>query len=189
MNFGAAYSHAVNSTNLIDDDAHHQCMPLGASGLAGRYTGDLGSLLLRAKTADGVPGKVFESGCRNLGPILRIWVPMVHRIGAARKWSPASNPREVSQAKELYTRVAESALAYWLDNRCNECQGATVDHDRRTCQRCKGTGIAEILMRRREIEITKDLVSELEDIMQSHARRGSDEMRDGEINLDAQETT
>lgn len=178
MSFETKYSNSVNASSLQDDAFHGNCMPLGASGMASRDMTGLGALLLRAKVADGSPSKVFESGCRNLGPILRIWLPLVREKGMARKWVKSDTPRDAATADALYRRVAESSLAYWLDDRCNECGGATVDHDRRTCQRCKGSGKEELLMNAREKDIALDLVSELEDLMQSHARRSAYALRD-----------
>jgi hypothetical protein len=184
MSFAKKYSMSVNSSNLIDDVFHDAVMPLGASGLASVDTTGIGSLLLRAKVADGSPGKIFESGCRNLGPILSLWIPMVREKGIARKWMNPHTAWDILAAETLYRRVAESSLAYWLDKKCLPCGGTGVDHDRRTCIHCKGSGIAKLLMGRFEKEITLDLVSELEDIMQSHARRSSYIFRD-EISLDS----
>jgi hypothetical protein len=178
MDFAKTYSQSVNSSNLIDDDRHDGCMPLGASGLASRDMSGLGALLLRAKVADGSPSKVFESGCRNLGSILRLWVPLVRDKGRARKWCADSTPRDAATAEALYVRVAESSLAYWLDPHCGVCSGAKVDSDRRTCIHCKGTGIAELLMNARDKDIALGLVSELEDLTQSHARRAGYVLRD-----------
>ena len=178
MHFPSAYANSVNNSNLKDDDLHHNCVPLAASGWAGRDMSELGALLMRAKMADGTPSKLFETGCRNLGPILRLWVPLVREKGKARKWRRENTDRDISTAEALYKRVADSSLAYWMDDRCNECQGATVDSDRRTCQRCHGSGKEELLMAPNEKDITLDLVSELEDILQSHSRRAAPLVRD-----------
>ena len=179
MSFIETHARSVNSSSLLDDEHHSNCMPLGASSWAGRHTSELGALLMRAKSADGLPTKIFESGCRNLGSILRLWVPIVREKGKSRHWRREDTDRDISTAEALYVRVAESSLAYWIDSRCNECWGATVDHTRRTCQRCAGTGKEKLLMSKNELEITLDLVSEIEDIMQSHIRRAKEMFRDG----------
>lgn len=57
MGFSDRYVHALNTSNLKDDERHHQAEPLAAAGLASAATGDLGALLHRAKYA----GTVAES--------------------------------------------------------------------------------------------------------------------------------
>ena len=162
------------------DQFHENTLPLAASGWAGRDISELGMLLSRIKYADGTPSKVFESGSRNLGPILAIWIPMVKAKGEQRKWVPTITPREILNAEEMYKRVGESALAYWLDPFCPVCHGAKQDADRRTCDPCKGTGVAELLMGRRDKELALDLVSELEDMLQSHSRRSAYILRESD---------
>lgn len=178
MIYQERYGRAVNASNLIDDATHDNCAPLGASGWAGRYMSALGALLLRAKVADGTASMLFESGARNLASILALWLPLVREKGRSRKWRREVTDRDITSAEALYVRVAESSLAYWLDDRCNECEGATVDHDRRTCQRCGGSGKEKLLMPEYEKNIALDLKNELEYIMQSHARRANYALRE-----------
>jgi hypothetical protein len=143
----------------------------------------LGAILIRIQLADGSTRKIHESGCRNIAAALRVWLPMVRSRGENRKWHKGgSTPaHDAANAEALYMRVGESALAYFLDDRCNECEGATVDHDRRTCQKCKGTGKAELLMRESERQIALDLVSDLQGIINSHASRAAYAMREIEF--------
>ena len=182
MNYKKAYSRSVNSSNLIDDAYHSSCEPLAASGWASRDISSLGALLLRITLADGSAKKIFESGCRNFSEALRVWIPMVRSKGEHRHWHKGgSTPqRDAANAEALYVRVGESALAFFLDDRCQPCEGAGVDHDRRTCAQCKGTGKAELLMKESDKQITLDLVSDLQGIIQSHTSRAAYVMREVE---------
>ena len=183
MNFAKSYSRAVNSSNLRDSELHHTCESLAASGWASRDVSSLGALLLRITLADGSAKKVFESGCRNFAEALRVWIPMVRSKGEHRHWCKGgSTPkRDAATAEALYVRVGESALAYFLDPRCLPCEGAGVDHDRRTCIHCKGTGIAELVMKESERQIALDLVSDLQGIIQSHTSRAAYLMREAKF--------
>jgi len=183
LNFKKAYARSVNSSNLQDSERHYSCEPLAASGWASRDISGLGAILLRILWADGNSKMLFESGCRNFSEALRIWLPMVRNKGEHRKWHKGgSTPRrDAASAEALYVRVGQSALAYFLDDRCGVCEGAGVDSDRRTCIHCKGTGKAELLMKEPDKGIALDLVSDLQEIVDSHSTRAVYAMREQDL--------
>jgi hypothetical protein len=173
MSFAMSYSRSVNTSSLRDDEHHDNCMPLGASGWAHREVSNLGMLLLRCQTADGVPNQIFESGARNIPAILKIWMPMVKAKGVARKW-------DIHAGDGFYQTLAESSLAYFLDPWCSPCGGTGQDADRRTCAHCKGVKVAPINMHQKMADITRDLVSELGDLLNSHVSRAKAAFRDAD---------
>jgi hypothetical protein len=178
--FAERYVNAVNSSDLRDDAHHVATMPLMASVRADQSGGDdslLGSLLCRVKYADGAARKLFEAGTANLAALLRVWLAAVTEKGKARKWVTIRSERDIITAHTLYKRVAEQSLAYWLDDRCEACQGARQTPDRRVCTCCAGTGRAEIEAGKFESDKIKDMVSELQGIHVAHSARAARELR------------
>ncbi len=175
--FAYRYANSVNSSDLRDDDRHHATDALAASALADVAKTGLGALLCRVKFTDGTAHAQFESGTRNLPALLKIWKEKVRAKGISRAWVRSNTAWDIEAASRLYERVAEASLAFWIDSRCGTCAGARVDHNRRTCECCKGTGQAEIVSGRFEREIILDLVSELEDLTQTHVRNAASHLR------------
>lgn len=181
MGFAECYAKSVNSTNLMDDEFHFSPEALAASGHA-RYDdsqGDLGALLCRARYADGSQSKIFESGTRNLAPILRIWLAVVTQKGTDRKWVRISSDWDIKIAGDLYRRIAEASLAYWLDSRCQECKGAAQTPERRICDCCKGTGRGDFTTKTTtyERERIMDMVADLDGILSAYMQRAAAKMR------------
>lgn len=174
--FSEKYCRAVNSSDLRDDELHHSTDALAASALAD-VTGSqslFGSLLVRVKYADGTIHKTFESGTGNLASLLRIWTREVAKKGQERRWVPANTAWDMQAAQTLYDRVATQSLAFWLDGRCQPCNGAgTMAETRRTCTCCAGSGRAQVDAGRFESEIVRALVGELEGLYQAHGGRAA----------------
>jgi hypothetical protein len=61
MGFADRYIHALNASNLKDDERHHQAEPLTAAGLASAAAGDLGAMLQRAKYAGTAIGNMAHA--------------------------------------------------------------------------------------------------------------------------------
>lgn len=167
------YVKSLNSSNLMDDDHHNACMPLGAAALSDRDTGGIGSLLSRVKYADGTIHKSFEGNSANLAFLIRTWTHQVTTKGAHRGWMKTHTSWDTQAAFKLYKDVAEKSLAYWMDGRCAPCGGSGATPERRHCDCCNGTGKAQILGGRFEVEKIKDMVSELEGLLQSHNSRAA----------------
>lgn len=175
--FAKQYTKSVNSSDLRDDSRHHATDPLVASALADVHKTGLGPLLYRVKFTDGATHKLFESGSRNLAQLLRLWTEAVTEKGKSRLWMVLNTEWDVNAAHRLYRSVAEKSLAYWMDSRCPACHGATQDADRRTCDCCKGTGVAEIEGGRYEVDRIKDMVSELDGLVAAHGSRADYALR------------
>jgi hypothetical protein len=173
------YVRAVNSADLRDDEHHAATHALTAAALADLSGGGeiLGSMLARAKYAHGVPHKTFESGSRELAQLLHTWKAVVRQRGAERQWLVIKNEWDIPAAEKLYEQVAELSLAHWLNGACETCKGAKVTSDRRFCETCHGSGKAEIKAGRLIVERTKDMLSELEGLLQAHSARAAAKMR------------
>lgn len=174
------YIHAVNASDLRDDEHHHAPEALAASAHASYHDehgrGDLGALLCRVRYADGTQGKLYESGARNLAPLLRLWLELVTQKGKDREWIKIRAEWDISAAHSLYKRVADESLAFWLDSRCGDCQGATQTVERRTCPTCCGSGTTAI-PHGFVGEKVRDMVSELDTILTAFMDRAASRMR------------
>ncbi len=178
MAFIDKYVRSVTSTDLRDDAIHHNTEALAASAMAD-VDGGIGALLSRIKYTDGTVAKLHESGTKNLAQLLREWELRVIKKGTERKWVTANTEWDMSAAHSLYKRVAHASLAYWLDSRCEGCKGAKQTPERRICEVCQGSGTAPLPddLGGLAKEKTLDMVSELEDLLQSHNRRAAQHMR------------
>lgn len=177
MGFADPYLHAVNSSDLRDDEHHHATDALRAAALADTAGAGIGSLLSRVKYADGTQRKLFASGSANLAGLLRIWTQRVIEKGRERKWVKIGNAWDGQAAEALYRRVAERSLAHWLDGKCTSCSGSGTTMDRRICVACKGTGKSEVGGQGFERERVLDMVSELEGLLQAHNARAAASLR------------
>lgn len=177
MGFADRYLHAVNASNLQDDEHHHATDALCAAALADTTGAGIGSLLSRVKYADGTQHQLFESGSANMAQLLRIWTVRVIEKGRERKWVREGTAWDAQAAQALYVRVAERSLAHWLDGKCASCHGSGNTTDRRICVPCKGTGKAEVGGAGFERERVLDMVSELEGLLASHNARAAGMLR------------
>jgi hypothetical protein len=173
------YARDVNSTDLRDDEHHLATHTLTAAALADLSGGGaiLGSMLARVKYAHGTQHQAFESGDRPLAQLVHTWKAVVRQRGIERNWLPIKNEWDVGAAERLYDQVATISLAHWLDGSCATCRGAKVTRARRMCESCGGSGKAQIEAGRLVVERTKDMISELEGMLQAHSGRAGAKMR------------
>jgi hypothetical protein len=178
MGFADRYIHALNASNLKDDERHHQAEPLIAAAFAAaNLTGDLGPLLHRVKFTDTAARTTFEGNPGNLAQLLRLWTAEVVKRGRARRWVPENTAWDTDAAAKLYRSVAEHSLAYWLDGKCEPCGGSGVK-EARACRCCSGSGNAELTMAAGFVrEHALNMVSELHNIADSHAARAASKLR------------
>lgn len=174
------YLQALNTSDLRDDEQHQQTNALAASALADMSggSGDLfGSLLTRAKYADGVPRKTFEAGNHNLAVLLRVWTAVVTRKGLDRTWLKIKHEWDIKAAHGIYAKIARHSLAHWLGGACTACNATKVCAGR-ACTHCAETpGREPIQGGALERERIADMVSELEGMFQSHCARAGAKMR------------
>lgn len=177
MGFPEKYLHSLTSSNLQDDEMHHDTEALFAAAVADVTGAGLGALLSRVKFADGTVNKLFEGNAANLARLLRIWTEAVKQKGIERKWVKMGAAWDVAAAHSLFNRVALASLAHWLDGRCTACRGAGQMQDRRLCKCCSGSGKAEIAGGGFERERTLDMVCELDNFVIKHNARAAGRMR------------
>lgn len=177
MGFADQYAWSLNANSLQDDQLHFATEPLFAAAVADATGAGLGALLSRVKYADGSISKVFESGTQNLAQLIRVWSEIVVRKGQDRQWVKIRGDWDIAAAGALYKRVAARSLAHWLDGRCHVCHGSRSGENGKICQECSGTGTAPILGQGYEANLVRDMVSELEGILQSHNARAAARLR------------
>ena len=122
MNIIKQYTRAANSSDLRNDETHHQPEVLAAVALGST----LGSLLFRAK---------YCGDQSSIPPLYAIWREMVLKKATRRKW--------VKDAES----VADISLMHWLDDICHQCHGRghpvikdTPTLEASACTACNGTG-------------------------------------------------
>jgi DnaJ-class molecular chaperone len=173
------YLQSLNTSDLRDDEQHRQTEALAAAALADLSGGSgavFGSLLARAKFADGVPHKTFEAGNHSLAVLLRAWTKAVIERGLARQWLKIKHEWDIKAAHSMYAKIARVSLAHWLAGQCEECHGTKIAHAR-ACTHCSGTGLEPIQGGAVEREKVADMVSELEGLYQSHSARAGAKLR------------
>ena len=178
--FVEKYLQALNSPDLRDDEQHRQTEVLAAAALADLSGGSgsvFGSMLARAKYADGVPRQATESGSHNLAVLINAWSKVVTQKGLDRKWLRIVHEWDIKAAHMLYAKIARVSLAHWLGGECSVCN-ATKIHAGRACTHCTDTPGREPIAGN-EIERNRiaDMVSDLEGLYQSHAARAGAKMR------------
>jgi hypothetical protein len=177
MGFADQYVWSINASTLQDDETHHATEPLFAAAVADATGAGFGALLSRVKFADGSISKLFESGTQNLAELIRVWSEVVAQKGGQRKWVKIRAEWDIPAATALYQRVAVRSLAHWLDGKCSACNGTGVTTERRICQCCKGTGAEEVTGQGFEANLVKDMVSELDGLLQAHNARAAARLR------------
>lgn len=174
MGFSEKYIHGLRSTDLRDDQFHHNTDALAAAAIADASARNLGSLLHRVKYASTLSHQ-FEDGDGNLANLCRQWLAVVTEKGSARKWIRVQDVPGIGHlAPAMYKRVADASLAHYLDGKCPTCHGSKVGEDRRKCVTCDGSGDAKILgMSDFEKGRALDMVNELNALESSHAGAAS----------------
>jgi hypothetical protein len=136
-------------------------------------------MLSRAKYADPVQHKTFESGNHNLAVLLKVWKRVVAKRGLDRSWFPKPRAEwDANAVLKRYAQIAEQSLAHWLGGNCEACNGTKVGSTGQACKPCGGTGSAPILGDNVVADRTRDMVSELEGLYQSHSARAGAKMRE-----------
>ena len=126
MNVIATYARATYSSNLKDDQTHHQAEPLAAVALAD--IGGIGSMLWRVKYA--LDASVYNR-------LLSEWTAIVRYKAAKEDWGRSIDVKQ----------IAKLSLNHWIDDVCRACDGTgkygdpqnpqvRTDHD---CEICNGT--------------------------------------------------
>ncbi|WP_314435907.1 hypothetical protein [Massilia timonae] len=176
--FAERYLNALSTSNLQDDDQHHQTEPLVAAALADLSGGSgelFGSMLLRAHIA-GVPRQPVESAARELAILLRVWTSAVAHKGFDRKWMNIKAEWDIKAAYAMYAKIARVSLAHWLGGECSCCNGTKIVESR-ACIHCNGTGREPVLGGALEREKVLDMISELEGLFQAHSARAGAKLR------------
>lgn len=122
MRIDQRYASAVNSKTLINDELHLDCDTLAAVALSSK----LGSMLYRLR---------YAGDNAALLDLLPIWRTMVRKHATKLKY-------------EIHAEdVADTSLAYWLNEICRECHGRghpviikTPTLADATCPACSGSG-------------------------------------------------
>lgn len=178
--FVEKYLRSLYSSTLQDDAGHHQAEVLAAVALAdlGGGSGEvLGSLLMRAKYADGIAHKTFEAGNHNTAVLLRAWIKVVTQKGLDRQWLKIRHEWDVKAAHGMYEKIARVSLAHWLAGECETCNGTTTVGGC-ACTRCAATpGREPVRGGSLEVERIKDMIGELEGMYQSHSARAAARLR------------
>jgi hypothetical protein len=176
--FAERYLQVLTTSNLQDDDQHHQKEPLVAAALADLSGGSgalFGTMLLRASIA-GVPRQAIESSARDLGILLRVWTGEVARKGFDRKWINIKAEWDIKAAYAMYAKIARVSLAHWLGGECSACNGTKVSASR-ACTHCAGRGREPIQGGALEIDCIKEMMSELQAFCLAHSALAVAKMR------------
>ena len=127
MKLAKKYSAAVQSSNLRDDDQHHQAEVLAAMGLAS-VENPLGPLLYRVK---------YANQAVSYYQLLEQWAEKTRKHAVKIGWPQHIQPH----------KIAALSLAYWLTDMCQVCTGRKSDQIDNTpclsgvdCAACGGTG-------------------------------------------------
>lgn len=177
--FAEQYARSLQSSDLRDDAHHTSTEALFAAAIASKTGTGLGALLSRVKYADGRLTDEFSRGSTNLAQLLRIWTDLVVAKGIGRAWIGVRSAWDMDAAQLMYRRIARASLAYWIDSRCLECNGAGVLATRRYCPACKGagkTGLGEGIGGIERDRIM-EMVGELEGLVRAHNARAAGIMR------------
>ena len=102
MNIIEKYSRSTYSSNLRDDDNHHQTEPLLAVALSDKS--GIGSFLWRIKYAN--DASVYK-------PLLIKWTDIVERKSIKESWGKSIDFRQ----------IARLSINYYIDDICKECNG------------------------------------------------------------------
>lgn len=122
MNVIQKYARAVNSSNLADNELHHETDVLAAMALSSA----IGSILHRVK---------YANDEMSLKPLMLIWREMVLVRAKRGKW--------LHVAEE----VADISLWHWIEEICHTCHGRKFEEIPNTpslaaivCPDCSGSG-------------------------------------------------
>jgi hypothetical protein len=150
MGIVQSYARATISSNLKDDEHHHDHEKLAAVAMSGKLTGSPGNLLLRVK---------YANDATSYKALLAEWETIVGTKAVIRAW-----PQHI-----IYQKIAALSLEYWINDICPECGGKghmplsgvpSVLHDD-ACNACGGTGIKALVCDERLRRYIADMVDTL----------------------------
>jgi len=133
MGIVKSYTRATVSSNLKDDEFHHDHEKLAAVALSGVPTDSPANLMYRVK---------YANDATSYKALLSDWERLVLMKAVIRSW-----PQHINAKK-----VAQLSLDYWLNDICLTCGGKAhlpvegihnVLSDN-PCPACKGTGTKEL---------------------------------------------
>ncbi len=152
MGIEKSYARATLSSNLKDDEFHHDHEKLAAVALSSKF----GSSLFRVK---------YANDTSSYQALLDEWETEVGVKSVLRKW-----PQHVK-----YAHVARLSLNHWLNDLCLECGGKGVrpmpdmpqvlSDD--PCPSCNGTGVAHVSCERRDLKYVEDMIEDLHELVRS----------------------
>jgi hypothetical protein len=120
---------------------------------------------------------VLEGSAAHLVRLLHLWTAEVTKRGRARRWVKEGTAWDIEAAQKLYRTVAQASLAYWLNSTCPCCAGTGVVQ-KYQCRPCEGSGkVALDVKGAFVLERTKDMVSELQSIVDGHSMRAASKLR------------
>lgn len=148
-NIASRYSSATQSSNLKDDEHHHQTEILAAVALSSA----LGSLLFRVK---------YANDATSYSALLEKWREIVKMKAVFRNWPTDKSTRE----------IARLSLDYWLNDICTVCGGhgnelvKDVPNVRQDapCRACNGTAKRPIEANHKVLQYVTDMVEAIEEM-------------------------
>ncbi len=159
MKLARKYSRAVNSSNLRDDDQHHQTDVLAAMAL-GSVENHLGPLLYRVK---------FANQASSYPQLMEKWGRLMLNRSIICVWPEHIKPEKISSL----------SLDYWLNDACQTCTGRKSDRIDNTpclsgvdCADCGGTGRRALECDPREIPYVENAVVQLDIIIRRSGNAG-----------------
>lgn len=167
MSIVERYARAATSSNLKDDEHHHQTEVLAAVALSGSA---LGSLLFRVK---------YSNDASSFLRLTDEWRFAVKQRGIKKNW-----PQHVKSAN-----IASLSLNHWLNDLCQLCGGkgflplpdvANVLSDH-ACAECNGSGRSPIKCEKRNLKYVQEMIDILDEMVR---RAASDAMRKLSTDMD-----
>jgi hypothetical protein len=147
------YCRATQSSNLKDDAQHHSTEALAAVALSDLGFNGIGNLLFRVK---------YANDATSYRRLAERWETIVLAKSQHRKWPSHVPPK----------KVAELALAHFLNDVCPGCSGkghlpldaAPILSDD-PCPVCAGRGTVDVDCERRLEDYVKDMVESLNEMV------------------------
>lgn len=147
------YARAIGSSNLQDDQFHHNTEVLAAAALCR----DLGTKLFRVK---------YANDATTYQALLEDWREIVAKKAVLRAWPADVSPR----------KIARLSLNHWLNDVCQACTGRGYDAVKGVptvlsdipCRACGGTARRAVQAKHNLIQYVEDMVEVL-DAMSAHA--------------------
>jgi hypothetical protein len=148
-----SYSRATQSSNLRDDEHHHQTEKLAAVALSS----ELGAKLFRVK---------YGNDATSYHALLAAWKDKVEKKAGLRHW-----PKHITAHK-----VAEMSLRHWLNDVCEPCSGKGFEVipgspmlSDAPCKACKGDGKRALVCEENWRDFITDMIEDLDEMARGAA--------------------